>query len=153
MTELVDGQIYRWQWKDTSGWGQSDSYWCRSRIAIVKNGRLIDTYWSDGSLDHAVKFEDVDLTFMGDEKWPKVSEGEAMRYDSADICDTRHANHSRAPIYVRPGAQLNKAAMLAVLNDREQEARSDIRIATWRLEEIAKQRADLEAGKLAEVRF
>jgi hypothetical protein len=50
----------------------------------------------------------------------------------------RHANSSHAPIYVRPGAKLNKAAMLVVLDQREADARSDIRMAEWRLEEIAK---------------
>jgi len=154
MTELIDGQIYRWHWKDMSGWrAGSDPYWCRSQIAIVKNGRLIDTYWHGGGLDHSVDPAKVDLTFMGDEKWPQVSEGGALRYDQADICDTRHANNSRGPIYVRPGAPLNKAAMLAVLDQREENARSDIRVATWRLEEIAKQRASLEDGKLDEVRL
>jgi hypothetical protein len=153
MTDLVDGQIYRWRWTDAARekFKGHDPYWCRSCIAIVRRGRLIDTYWSDGSLDHAVNAEDVELTFIGDEKWPRLRNGDELRYDRADICDTRHANHSGAPIYVRPGAQLNKAAMLAVLDDREADARSDIRSAEWRLEEIARKRALLEAGNLKEV--
>jgi hypothetical protein len=153
VTDLVDGQIYRWSWKDTSGWpAGSDPYWCRSRIAVVCNDgkRLIDTYWH-GGLDHSVDPAKVELTLIGDEKWPQVSEAEALRYDPADICDTRHANNSRGPIYVRPGAQLNKDAMLAVLEQWEADARSDIRVAEWRLEEIARKRALLEADKLNEV--
>ncbi len=154
-SELIDGQIYRWRWTDEArhidglrSWG---TYHCKSQIAIVKNGRLIDTYWSDMTSDRAINPDAVELTLIGDEKWPQVTEGEAMRYDRKDLCDMRHANSSRAPIYVRPGAQLNKAAMLAVLDDREQEARSSIRTAEWRLEEIAKNRALLDADELSEV--
>lgn len=151
---LIDGQIYRWAWVDAD-YGEPgayrDPYWCRSRIAVVRRGRLIDTYWHGGGLDHSVDPAKVKLTLIGNEAWPKLREGEELRYDRADICDTRHANNSRGPIYVRPGAQLNKAAMLAVLDEREQEARSDIRSAEWRLEEIARKRALLEVDKLNEV--
>lgn len=153
-SELCDGQIYRWSWIDAD-YGEPgayrDPYWCRSRIAVVRNGRLIDTYWHGGSLDHSINPEKVTLTPIGNEQWPQLREGEELRYDRTDICDMRHANNSRGPIYVRPGAKLNKAAMLAVLADREEAARSDIRSAEWRLEEIARKRALLEADKLDEV--
>jgi hypothetical protein len=152
MTDLIDGQIYRWSWKDTSGWpAGSDPYWCNSRIAIVKSGVLYDTYWHSPSSNHRIDPARVELTLIGDETWPQLRDGEELRYDPADLCNTRHANNSRGTIYVRPGAQLNKAAMLAVLDDREAVARSDIRTAEWRLEEIARKRALIEAGNLAEV--
>ena len=151
--ELKDGQIYRSRWADAvrheAGLRSWRTYHCRSQLAVVKGGRLFDTYWSDFS--HEIATALVELTLVGDEKWPKVSEGEALRYDRKDLCDTRHANSSHAPIYVRPGAQLNKAAMLAVLDDREADARSAIRMAEWRLEEIAKKRALLDGDNLDEV--
>lgn len=149
MTELIDGQIYRWSWLDAD-FGEPgaprDPYWCRSRIAVVRNGRLVDTYWS--SLDHPIDAAKVWLELIGDEKWPQLRAGEEVRYDSADICDMRHSNNSRGPIYVRPGAPLNRAAMLAVLAQREADARSDIKVAEWRIEEIAKNRALIESGDL-----
>lgn len=147
--ELKDGQIYRWHWKEGEQIGALEPYWCKSRIAIVKDGKLLDTYWSGDR--HSVDVSRVDLAFMGDQNWPQLRPGEELRYDRADICDMRHANSSHAPIYVRPGAKLNKAAMLVVLDQREADARSDIRMAEWRLEEIAKKRALLDADKLDEV--
>ena len=121
--ELKDGQIYRWHWKEGEQIGALEPYWCKSRIAIVKDGKLLDTYWSGDR--HSVDVSRVDLAFMGDQNWPQLRPGEELRYDRADICDMRHANSSHAPIYVRPGAKLNKAAMLVVLDQREADARSD----------------------------
>lgn len=144
--DLIEGQIWRWRYKE-----DDRSYWCKSRIAVVKNGRLIDTYWSDLSSEHEVRVADVDLTFLCDQTWPAIRAWEVAYYDAADIADTRHANSSRASVYLRPGAQRSAAAILTEIEQREETARSEISMAQHRLASMAKARDLVAAGKLSEV--
>lgn len=153
--ELVEGQIYRWQWSDDArhkdglrDWG---TYHCKSRIAVVRSGRLIDTYWYGFSSEHAIRPEAVELTLYGDESWPKIYPGQERYYDRADICDMRHANYSSAPIYLRPGAQRKDAAVLQVIEDLEAEAERLTRDAAWKLKRAAEARDLVAQGKLDEV--
>jgi hypothetical protein len=45
---LQEGDIYRWSYRDPNTDNRSyGSYHCCSLIAVVKNGRLRDTYWAD----------------------------------------------------------------------------------------------------------
>lgn len=149
--ELVDGQTYRWAWKDTSGWGQSDPYWCKSRLAVVKNGKLYDTFWSSPSYEHTVDPAKVDLTLLCDDTWTVIPNGKQQYYDPEDVVDTRHSNHSGAPIYLRPGAQKSKAAILETLAAREEEANRKIRSAEWDKERVNEARKLLAEGRLDEV--
>jgi len=143
--KLKDGQIYRWRYRDEDG----RSYWCKSRIAIVKNGELFDTYWSDYSTP--VRADEVVLTFIGDRSWPAIRPHQVPYYDGSDIADTRHSNSMSAAIYLRPGAARSAAAITAALDHAEEAANSDLRMAQWRLERLQEQRALLEAGRLDEV--
>jgi hypothetical protein len=155
--ELKDGQIYRWRWADEArhldglrSWG---SYHCKSKIAIVKGGRLIDTYWSDMSSDRAVHREDVQLTLLCDQSWPTIRKYDLPLYDPADVVDTRHPNDSGAPIYLRPGAVKSAARMLDQIEYLEDQAKGEIRSAQWQLERMAKYRDHIDAGRLDEVMF
>jgi len=152
---LIDGQIYRWRWIDDARhqdgqhpWG---TYHCRSQIAVVKNGRLVDTYWFDGGTDSVLDPSKVKLTFFADERWPQISEWQVPYYDSADVRDTRHPNNSRAPIYLRIGAQRSAARILEEIEYRESKAHSAIRSAKSSLELLAEARALLDIGKIDEV--
>jgi hypothetical protein len=153
--ELVDGQIYRWQWRDETrhkdglrDWG---TYHCKSRIAVVRNGMLIDTYWYGFSPEYAIKVEAVKLTFYGDESWPTLYPGNERYYDRADICDMRHANYSSAPIYLRPGAQRKDVAVFQVIEELEAEAERLTRDAASKMKRAAEARDLLAQGKLDEV--
>ncbi|MGA0564127.1 hypothetical protein ACO2RV_16910 [Ancylobacter sp. VNQ12] len=145
MGDLQDGQIYRWQYHHEAG----RTYWCKSRIAIVQNGRLYDTYWGYGPdpLDPA----DVKLTLLCDQSWPKINAWQVAYYARSDVVDTRHSNSMSAAIYLRPGAVRSAAAITAALEHAEETANSDLRMAQWRLERLQEQRALLQAGRLDEV--
>lgn len=155
MADLFDGQIYRWRWADDekhkAGQREWSSYHCKSQIAEVKNGALVDTYWFGGSDSSYLDPSQVTLTLVADVSWPTLIDGEQSLYDPKDVVDTRHANNSRAPIYLRPGATRNADAVLAELDRRQERAESEIRMATWRIEKIAKDRQLVAEGKLGEV--
>ena len=154
--ELKDGQVYRWRWADAArdaDRGPYRSYHCKSCIAVVKNGMLIDTFWFDMSSEHAIDPEKVELTYLCDTSWPTIPAYNVPYYDREDIADTRHSNHSGAPIYLRPGAVKSAERIMEEIERREEDARSTIRTAGWRLEELAKARALLDEGKVEEARL
>jgi hypothetical protein len=144
--KLQDGQIYRWTHRDPSR-----SYWCKSRIAVVKSGRLLDTYWHDLHSEDPIRAEEVDLTLLCDQSWPTIRDWEIEYYDACDVVDTRHSNNSSAPVYLRPGAQKSPTAILVAIEAREREANSEIRMAEDRLKRLAKARALLTAGNIQEI--
>ena len=152
---LIDGQIYRWRWADAARhqdglhpWG---TYHCRSQIAVVKDGCLVDTYWFGGGSENVIDPSKVELTFFADELWPQISEWQVPYYDAADVRDTRHPNNSRAPIYLRIGAQRSAARILEEIEYRESKARSEIRSAERQIERMMEARGLLDAGKIDEV--
>lgn len=154
MSDLRDGQIYRWRWADKAR--DSDnapyrSYHCKSQIAVVKNGLLIDTFWFMAGSEYAVKPEEVELTFFADQSWEQIPSWKVPYYDREDVADTRHSNHSGAPIYLRPGAQRSQAAILQEIEYREQKAQSEIRSGQRTLERLTEARDMLSAGKIDEV--
>jgi hypothetical protein len=151
---LVDGQIYRWRWADEAkdaDRGPYRSYHCKSCIAIVRNGLLIDTYWYAPGAENAIDPSKVVLTLWADESWPKISQYQAPYYKADDVADTRHANNSSAPIYLRPGAERDAETTLAMIAHREETARSQIRTAEWALENYAAARKLVAEGKINEV--
>lgn len=93
----------------------------------------------------------VEVTYLCDTSWPKISPGFIPYYAAEDVVDTRHSNHSGAPVYLRPGAQRNAARMLEEVERREESARSDIRHAEWQLKSMAEVREKIASGKLDEV--
>lgn len=105
-TKLRDGDIYRWCWKDET----YRSYHCYSRIAVVKNHELYDTYWGESLL----QVEDVCLTYLGNKAdLIEISEYDTVFYRSSDIIDMRHENASSAPIYLRRAAKRDMETTLA----------------------------------------
>jgi len=153
-SELIDGQVYRWKWRDKkldADCAPYRSYHCKSQIAVVNRGRLIDTFWGDMSSERAIDPAEVELTLWCDESWPKIRDYEIPYYDRADIADTRHSNGGREPIYLRPGASKSPAAIMAEIEARECKARDEIRWAERCLERLAAARALLSEGKIDEV--
>ena len=155
---LKDGQVYRWRWADEvkhieglQGW---NSYHCKSRIAVVVGGRLLDTYWhitgiipTDGEVDPAR----VTLELLCDTSWPTIRDGEQQFYSADDLVDTRHENNSRAPIYLRPGAERSADAIRTLLARRQETAERDMRSAMAQMEHVGKMRLLLTEGRLGEV--
>ena len=152
--ELKDGQIYRWRWADDkrdSDCGPYGSYHCRSRIAIVQGGWLIDTFWHGTSSDGALNRDDVLIELIADQSWPTIKKWSLPYYDSSDVIDTRHANDGNAPIYLKPGATRSKQAIIESIDYRVQQAEQSIRSAQFELERLAQKRALAEEGKLDEI--
>jgi hypothetical protein len=155
-TELVDGQIYRWRWKDEARDRDNApyrSYHCKSQIAIVRNGRLYDTFWSTPSYEHEVDADAVTLTHYADESWPTISEWDLPYYASDDVASMRHSNNSGALIYLRPGATKNAERIRAEIDWRIEKAESEIRSAQSALERLAEAKALLADGRVDEVRL
>lgn len=155
MTELVDGQVYRWRWADPVKDADSApyrSYHCKSQIAVVRNGQLIDTFWSFGATDNSVlRPEDVVLTLVAYESWPLLSPYEVRYYDPADYADTRHSNDSRAPIYKRPGAMRSHGAIAQEIEYLEEIVRSQIRSAEHSQRWIDAEKAKLLSGDFSDL--
>lgn len=153
--ELREGDIFDWRWADDAihakggSWG---SYHCKSQRAVVKYGKLIDTYWFGGSENSVLKPENVTLTFLGNiADLDEISQWERPYYRSEDIIDMRHANNSSGPVYRRKGATKDTETIRAELAERRRQAEIDLRSAARRLADIAVHEHLLNEGRLDEV--
>lgn len=111
MSDLKDGDIYRWSYCEEGDDRPYGRYHCCSRIAVVRNGRLHDTYWpcgSDGKSFGADDLLKLDLVYIGNfDTLEKSHEWQADYYDDADIVDLNHANSSRGNFYLPTSVSLN----------------------------------------------
>ena len=148
MSALREGDIYRWRWNDE----ERRSYHCKSQIAIVKGGKLLDTYWFGYDESNLLRPEAVTLTF-----WANVDDllvihsGMTSYYRPEDVVDLRHANNSSGPVYIRKGAKRDAATMLEVVSGRIKDSEREIVWHQRQLEEFAKFQGLIRAGKLDEV--
>jgi hypothetical protein len=146
---VKDGDIYFWSWKDVSG--RFMPYHCCARIAVVKNGVLLDTFWH-GSDNRVITRKVATLTYKGNvEEMRTIHEGEIDYYRREDVVDMRHPNDSRAPIYVKKEASRNAARMTEALQHRIERERNSIRIAEMSIRGLEEALARVDAGKLEEV--
>lgn len=128
MNEIKDGDIFKWSWKPGEMVGQSDIYWCKSRIAIAKNGLLFDTFWSTGD-NFKVPADKVDLKFIANmSDLTTIFYDDAKSYDPADVVDLRHCNNShKENVFIRTGAERSARKMAErirrAIEDAEREAR------------------------------
>lgn len=151
---LREGDIYRWSYRrkdvDLRSYG---TYHCCSCIAIVRHGRLRDTYWQIGTsfndgrsfgIEDMPQLELIRIANLDDLN--KAPEYQDDYYDDADIVDLNHPNSSRGNFYLRKGAVRSVAKMLQVSRERLAEAESDLRTATDRVKEMHEIIAKLENG-------
>jgi hypothetical protein len=157
MTEVIEalteGDIYHWRYIEPDDTRQYGSYHCCSRIAIVNNGRLRDTFWQIGlSFNDGRSFGVEDLGKLELKRLANLSdlvsakEYEADYYDDSDIFDLNHSNSTRGNFYLRKGAKRSRDKMLAVANQRYAEAESDFHTARRRMEEIGKLIDQIDEG-------
>lgn len=151
MTELREGDIYRWSYRDSS----DNRYHCCSRIAVVKNGMLRDTYWqvgnsfSDGRWFGIGALPALDLKFIGNfSELEAAQEYQADYYDDADIVDLNHANSTRGNFYLRKGAIRSQKKMLESARQRLQKSLDEEQMAAWRSERLRASIARIEAGDM-----
>jgi len=122
-----NGDIYRWSWNDDEydkrglEIQSGTLYWCCSRIGIVDEDYLVDTYWGYGSNN---KFftkeqctEKIDLVYVGNiNELEEADPRQRAYYLDEDCVDLRHANNrSDSNFYIRKGAKKNLDKMKRVL--------------------------------------
>lgn len=121
-----NGDIYRWSWNDNEYDKRQDQissgtlYWCCSRIGIVDEDYLVDTYWgysSNNKFFTKEQCEDkLDLVYVGNmadlvESDPR----QRAYYLDGDCVDLNHPNSTRGNFYIRKGAKKNLDKMKRVL--------------------------------------
>lgn len=139
--DMRDGDIFHWRYvKEPEN--HTNAYWCKSRIAVCRNGKLYDTFWT--SPDYVLGIEDKAFTFIANfDELDRIEEYQAEYYDRADIVNLNHSNSSRNNIYLRKGAKKSAARMMAEL---EETLRDEERKERWAKEKQA--RVKLEMAKL-----
>jgi hypothetical protein len=147
---LKDGDIFHWSYKDERG-DRTAMYWCKSRIAVVKDGYLQDTYWHSGAstywklgeveqllnLEFIANFADIE----------KQQEYMSEDYDDADCLNLNHANSSKGNFYIRKGAKRSAAKMKEVINHKIEREMAAIRVAQMHIDHLEKSLAELCKGE------
>lgn len=148
--QLREGNIYSWRYTPEAEASirnfHHDAYWCKSRIAVIRKGHLVDTYWSspDTTLDPAK----VILTFLGNPAdMEKIFPGERVFYRDEDIVNMQHSNNSGAEVYAKAGrdAETMKAYFAYQIEKTERE----IRWAHQRIQECNDAIARVGRGEIA----
>lgn len=159
MTEVVEDlredDIYRWSYRDPNvDMRQYGTYHCCSRIAVVRRGRLRDTYWgmsagSDGRSFGPDDLHRLDLVRLGNfADLEKAREYQADYYDDADIVNLNHSNSPRNNFYLRKGAKRSQAKMLAVARENLEISIGDERRAAETSQRLRESIARIEAGDI-----
>lgn len=150
---MKDGDIFHWTFKgENVQHGPFGSYHCCSQIAVFENGVLRDTYWSAGGSCRTVDPAKVNLTYRGNKrKMTEIRESVIQFYRPEDVVDMRHSNNSRAPIYIKPGAERDAETMRENIRWKIERCKSEINSANRRIEMLHEDLAKIEAGDLNKV--
>ncbi|QHZ59846.1 hypothetical protein HWD03_gp115 [Alteromonas phage vB_AmeM_PT11-V22] len=152
MISWNNGDIYWWSWNDNEYDKRQHEvrsgtlYWCRSRIGIVNEDHLVDTYWSNSSNNEFFSKEKaldmLDLTYVGNmSDLIKADPRQRAYYLDEDCVDLNHPNSSSGNFYVRKGAKKNLNKMKRVL---QREIRDKERSIEHVLSQIKNSKALLE---------
>lgn len=156
-TQFKDGDIFKWRWKDDAkdaDCGPYKSYHCKSQRAVVKDGKLFDTFWGDWSSDRVVNLDKVIITFLGNEnEMEKITEYNAQFYKGEDIVNMNHSNNTRAPIYLKTGAKRDAETMRAVIEYELSNQECTVRSATDKAARLRAALAVIEDGRLDDVGY
>ena len=156
--ELRNGDILRWVWIDVP---KTDPYWCKSRVAIVNDGNLYDTFW----IHHGSKFiqggwgpdfhgarslpiEQVEMTVIGNiHDMDEIPRGDERYYDPADVVDLRHSNNTNAPLYIKKGAKRSAEKIAERIREKMAEAERTRLSAERDINELREKLAYVESGE------
>lgn len=148
LNHFQEGDIYRWSWNDKALKQMNNSsthYWCCSRIGVVKNGVLIDTYWHDNS-EHNKKFnreqceENLILEFVANfSDLVSANPSDRAYYLDDDCIDLNHANSSRGNFYIKKGASKNIEKIKRILNRKKNELKRQLKRIEWDIEIVDKE--------------
>lgn len=149
---MRDGDVYHWRWKDDerdADCGPFRAYHCYSQIAVVKNGELCDTFWSDCSGAKVLDPSEIILDLRGNiNDMSEIPEWEMPYYRPEAVVDMRHSNNSRAPIYLKAGAKRDAGVMLERVREKQREAERNIEFAQRRIKDMMEQERLILAGDL-----
>lgn len=154
MTDLREGDIYRWRWADPAkdaDCGPYRSYHCYSKMAVVRDGRIVDTFWF-GPDNKALDPETVTLTLLGNvNDLREIRPCDVAYYRREDIVDMRHSNNSHGPIYLRKDAERDAKTMMEIIEHRIESSEREIKFATDRIERLRKDAELVRQGRIGEV--
>lgn len=153
---MRDGDIYRWRYKPeiekaNGGRGEWGAYHCKSQMAVVHGGLLIDTFWGDMSSDSAVDPDRVEITLLGNKNDMRELNDQEDFYDPDDLIIMRHSNNSRAKTLVKPDATRSPDMIRKVLNQKRGDAERELMSAARELERLALAKDKLERGEIADL--
>ena len=159
---MENGDIYRWAYTaafaaKAGGWGLA--HWCKSQIAIVHDGNLLDTFWMGhggkrrGSYGpkynegRAINPECAELQFLANlDDLVEIYPEDKRFYDQADIVDLRHSNNSNAPVMVKRSAHRSREVTRELLLYEIDKAASEANSASIRKERLEQELRSLDAG-------
>lgn len=159
---MKDGDVYRWSYTaafaaKAGGWGLA--HWCKSQIAIVHDGRLLDTFWMGhggkrrGSYGpkynegRAIGAENIELHFLANINYLIEIYPEDKRfYAPSDVVDLRHSNNSNAPVMVKKSAERSREVTRDLLLREIDKAASEVNAAAIRKERLEQELRALDAG-------
>ena len=154
MIEFRNGDVFTWKYKPEEedrryNSGVHTAYWCKSRIAIVKDGQLIDTYWHGGGDSSVLDIDQIELEFQCNaNEATRINRWERNYYRPEDVMDMSHPNNSGAPVYLKADAKRDPDIMRDFFRHKIECAESDVRMAQSRADEYRNALADVETGRV-----
>lgn len=141
-----EGDIYRWSWNDAMlkrldyKNNAGTLYWCCSRIGVVRNGILIDTYWGENNQhnktfnrDEAI--EKLAIQFAANFSDLKSAQpSDQAYYLDGDCIDLNHPNSTRGNFYIRKDAAKNLNKMTRILNRKKLNLERKLKQIAWEIE-------------------
>ncbi len=143
-----EGDIFRWSYNDemlkklNHGQNGGTTYWCLSQIGIVKNGMLVDTYWTSGnnsSFARDVCEQKLVLKFIANiNDLVKAEPSDRAYYLDDDCIDLNHPNSTRGNFYIKKGAEKNIEKMTRILNRKKLELDKKLKQIEWEIKLVDK---------------
>ena len=141
-----DGDIYRWSYNTEESQRRKDHhniYWCCSRIGIVRNGILTDTFWSGGnrrSFNLEETLSKLDLEYLGNlNDYEPCNQQDQAMYDDKDFLNLSHPNNSNQ-YFLKKGAVKSKEKMIKIIKRNALKLQFDYEYAKraleWELEKL-----------------
>lgn len=146
MTELKEGDVYKWYYKNDEEYRRNNSstaYWCMDNQCIVRSGELVDTYW-DGvdltGLSSNPNYLDPDRVDL--EVICNVNDVEFIKkWETEDYDKVYDLSRQKRcyPLYaVDKGAQVSNEALRTKYQGLLDKAHSDKRSAEYNIEYYSK---------------
>ena len=133
--ELKNGDHFRWQYDNNVDVAEY-SYWCKSQMCVWNGEKFKDLFWSmgTGSESYTLPEDGVLLLFMGNiNDYEECTEYQLKYYDSSDILNRCHSNHSKGwgnCFFIKKGAKRSREKIKQCLLDKLEEADYNIQSAT-----------------------